>query len=161
MEDNQLFNLAIPAPVLDGRPSFRGDAERLRKYCNQGLRVPLRVTMTNTQTLQFRGAHEGGGGRWCSPQHTLKHWSEHLIPSCYPNNPPPFDVQLLSCGMHEVSTLLVLTGGGCSEADVGSDALEIRLLKAKVEPKRCARNIPWRDPDRVVMFVVHGNLANV
>ena len=41
MEDSQLFNLAIPAPVLDGRPFFGGDVDPPRKYCTHGLKVPL------------------------------------------------------------------------------------------------------------------------
>lgn len=44
IEDSQLFNLAIPAPVLDGLPSLEDGMERRRKYCTQGLTVPLHVT---------------------------------------------------------------------------------------------------------------------
>jgi len=47
MEDNQLFNLAIPAPVLDGRTSFGDGAEPRRKYCTHGLNVPLQVAGTS------------------------------------------------------------------------------------------------------------------
>ena len=56
MEDNQLFNLAIPAPVLDGRAPFGDGVEPRRKYCTHGLNVPLRVT-TN---FKFCGDHNGG-----------------------------------------------------------------------------------------------------
>ena len=41
MEDSQLFSLAIPAPVLDGRSSVGDRVEAPRKYWTQGLRVPL------------------------------------------------------------------------------------------------------------------------
>jgi len=44
MEDNQLFNLAIPAPVPDSRPSCGDGAELRRKYCTHGLKVPLQST---------------------------------------------------------------------------------------------------------------------
>ena len=54
MEDNQLFNLATPAPVLDGRPSFGGSAEPRRKYCTHGLKVPLQVS--NSRDITTRGS---------------------------------------------------------------------------------------------------------
>ena len=43
MEDSQLFNLAIPAPVLDERPTVDDRGKRRRKCCTQGLKVPLLV----------------------------------------------------------------------------------------------------------------------
>ena len=41
MEDSQSFNLAIPAPVLDGCSYFDDGAKPPRKYCTQGYRFPL------------------------------------------------------------------------------------------------------------------------
>ena len=41
MEDSQLLNMAIPAPVMDECPSVGDGAKRPRKYCTQGYRFPL------------------------------------------------------------------------------------------------------------------------
>ena len=158
MEENQLFNLAIPAPVLDGRSIFGDGAEPPRKYCTHGLKVPLQVsTTTEMRTLQFLWEIIQQGH---SPYHPLKHWSEHLIPRRYPDNHSPFDVQTLSLRTHEVRAFLI--GDGCREADVGGDALEVCLLEAKVEAKRRRSGADQGGyPRRLVMFVVCRNLANV
>ena len=50
-------------------------------------------------------------------------------------------MQLLALETRNVSAFLTLIGGGCREADVGSDALKIRLLETKVEAKRRIGNI--------------------
>lgn len=57
--------------------------------------------------------------------------------------------------------LLVLTRGGCREADVGSDTLEVGLLEAKVETKRRFGNVLVGRPGRIVIFGVFCNLADV
>ena len=100
-----------------------------------------------------------GGGR--SPYHTLEHWSEHLIPRRHPDNLPPCDIQVLSLGTHEVAAFLIPIGGGCREADVGSDALEVGLLEAKVEAERRFGDIHRRYLGRFGLFVARGNLADV
>lgn len=41
IEDSQLFNLTIPAPVLDELPFVEDHAKMPRKDCTQGLKVPL------------------------------------------------------------------------------------------------------------------------
>ena len=41
IEDSQLFSLEIPAPVVDGRLSVEDRVKAPRKYCTQGLNVPL------------------------------------------------------------------------------------------------------------------------
>ena len=56
--------------------------------------------------------------------------------------------------MRDVSTFLVLIGGGCSEVDVGSDALQVGLLEAKVETKGGFRNVVVGYPGRVVVVGV-------
>ena len=160
MEDSQLFNLAIPAPVLDGRPFLDDDAKSPRKYCTHGLRVPLQVTaIEKIRKCQIRrSTHEERG---YPPYHTLKQWSEDLIPRRYPNNLSPSDIQLLTLRMDEALALLVLIRGGCREADVGSDALKECLLEAEVEPKRRFRYVPLRRLCGFVLFAVHGDFADV
>jgi len=157
-KDSQLLNLAIAAPVLDGRSLLDGDAESPRKYCTHGLMVPLQiVATTRMQNRQIRrNKHEKGG---YPPYHTLKHWKEHLIPRRYPDNLSPSDIQLLILRVDEIFALLVLIRDGCREADVGSDALKVCLLEAKVEFK--VRHVPLGRPGRFVMFAVHGDLADV
>jgi len=95
------------------------------------------------------------------PYHALKHWSEHLIPRRYPDNLSPFDIQLPILVMDEVSPLLILIRGGCREAYVGSDALEVCLFEAKVESERRVGYVLRRRPSRFVAFTVYGDLADV
>jgi len=116
------------------------------------------TTTTKIQTLQIRMIREG---EWHLPYHTLEHWSEYLIPRRYPDNLSPFDIQLLTLRTHGISALLILIRGGCREADVGCDALNVCLLKTKVEPKRRDRNVLMGRPGRLVVFVVRVNLTDV
>jgi len=64
MEDNQLLNLAIPAPVLVGCPFLDDDAEPRRKYCTHGLMTPLQITAVTgdakTSNSKVAGTKEGG-----------------------------------------------------------------------------------------------------
>ena len=103
-----------------------------------------------------RSMHEKGE---YPPYHTLKHWKEHLILRRYPDNLPPSDIQPLVLRIDEIFALLVLIRGGCRETDVGSDALKVCLLEAKVEFK--VGYVPLGRPGRLVMFAVHGDLADV
>ena len=146
-EDSQLFNLAIPAPVLDGRPPF---VEPPRKYCTQGLRVPLQM-MGKFNATAFRISQKR---KWYPPHHALNQWSEHLVPGRYPDNLPPFDMQLLTLETHDASVFLTLIRGGCREANVGSDFLEVRLFEAEVETKRRFGYVLWERPARLVVFGV-------
>lgn len=66
------------------------------------------------------------------PYHTLEKGSEDLVPGRYPNNHPPFDLEPLPPGIREA---FVLSGGRGCGANVGGDALEVRLLETEVEPK--------------------------
>jgi len=89
-----------------------------------------------------------------SPKHTLKQWSDDLVPCRYPDNLSPSDIEILVLDTHDVSGFLVLIGGGCCEADVWSNALKVRLLEAKVEAKRRLRDVLVRVPGRLVTFGV-------
>lgn len=64
-------------------------------------------------------------------------------------------MQLLALETRNVSAFLTLIGGGCREADVGSDALKIRLLETKVEAKRGIGYILVGRPDWFVMLVLN------
>lgn len=110
-----------------------------------------------TVKLEVTGMREGG----YRPYHALKHWGKHLIPRRYPDNLSPFDIQLPILLMDEVPALLILIRGGCREADVGSDALKVCLLEAKVESERRVRYVLWKRPGRFVVFTVYGGSADV
>ena len=112
----------------------------------------------DTNASNWEGDTAGVG---YSPYNTLKQWSEHLISRRYPDKIPPFNIQPLNLRMYEVSALLALTGDGCREADVGSNALEVCLLEAKVEAKRWSWNTLVGYPSRLVIFVLCGDSADI
>lgn len=121
-------------------------------------KFPYRSRRRRSKIFKFGGGASEGEH---SPYHTLKHRSEHLISRRYPDNHSPFDIQLLSLGTHEVSTLLALIKGGCREVDVGGDTLEVCLLEAKVEAKRQFGIVLGEILSRFVMSVMHRSLADV
>ena len=80
------------------------------------------------------------------PYQTLEQWSEDLVPCRYPNDLCPINFKPFTVDTCDISVFLALIGGGCREADIGSDILKVRLLEAKVETKGRIGNVLVGDP---------------